>query len=156
MLVLNKSPNGFLFLLWVWDFIKDIDTVILDNKTYKQIISELSLGIWVYDDLKTYVLTHEKHQNTSNIKFVNMNIKELIEMLQNEEGKNIWICGGAILLNQYVKDNLIDEYRITTVPVMLGNGIRLFNEDNQMIKLTLKNTKEENGLITATYVIENY
>lgn len=80
-----------------------------------------------------------------------MNIKELINKLQQEKGKNIWICGGSNLVNQCVKENLIDEYQITTVPVILGNGIRLFDENNKNIKLKLKDTKEENGLIMGIY-----
>lgn len=80
-----------------------------------------------------------------------MNIKELINELQQENGKNIWICGGANLVNQCVKEDLIDEYQITTVPVILGNGIRLFEENSKIIKLELRETKEENGLIMGIY-----
>lgn len=133
-------------------FIKDIDTVILGANTYKQITNELSPDKWVYENLQSYVLTNERIEDTTNIKYVNMNIKELINRLQQENGKNIWICGGANLVNQCVKANLIDEYQITTVPVILGNGIRLFEENNKNIKLELKDTKEENGLILGIYV----
>lgn len=133
-------------------FIKDIDTVILGANTYKQITNELSPDKWVYENLQRYVLTNERIEDTTNIKYVNMNIKELINRLQQENGKNIWICGGANLVNQCVKANLIDEYQITTVPVILGNGIRLFEENNKNIKLELKDTKEENGLILGIYV----
>ena len=101
--------------------------------------------------MQSYVLTRERIEDTSNIKFVNMNIKELINKLQQENGKNIWICGGANLLNQCVEEDLIDEYQITTVPVILGSGIRLFEENNKRIRLELKDTKEENGLIIGIY-----
>lgn len=80
-----------------------------------------------------------------------MNIKDLINRLQQENGKNIWICGGANLVNQCVTEDLIDEYQITTVPVILGNGIRLFEKNNKNIKLELKGTKEKNGLILGIY-----
>lgn len=133
------------------NFIKNIDTVILGANTYKQIKKELSPDKWVYENLQSYVLTNEKIKDTINIKYVNMNIKELINRLQQEKGKNIWICGGANLVNQCVKENLIDEYQITTVPVILGSGIRLFEENNKNIKLELKDTKEENGLILGIY-----
>ena len=70
-------------------FIKDIDTVILGANTYKQIKNELSPDKWVYEDLQSYVLTNEKIKDTINIKYVNINIKELINRLQQEKGKNI-------------------------------------------------------------------
>lgn len=127
------------------NFIKDIDTVILGANTYKQIKNELSPEKWVYEDLQSYVLTNEKNKDTSNI-------KELINRLRQENGKNIWICGGANLVNQCVKENLIDEYQITTVPVILGDGIRLFEESNKSIRLELKEIKEENGLIMGIYM----
>lgn len=70
-------------------FIKDIDTVILGYNTYSQIINELSKDKWVYEDLQSYVLTNKEIKDISNIKYVNMDIKELINKLKQEEGKNI-------------------------------------------------------------------
>ena len=71
------------------NFIKDVDTVILGANTYKQIKNELSPDKWVYENLQSYVLTNEIIEDTTNIKYVNMNIKELINRLQKEHGKNI-------------------------------------------------------------------
>ena len=135
-------------------FIKNIDTVILGANTYKQIKNELSPDKWVYEDLQSYVFTNEKSKNTENIKFVNMNIEELIERLKQEKGKNIWICGGANLVNQCLKNDLIDEYQITTFPVILGNGTRLFEKNGKKIKLELKEITEENGLVIGRYTKE--
>ena len=135
-------------------FIKNIDTVILGANTYKQIKNELSPDKWVYEDLQSYVFTNEKIKDTANIKYINMNIEELINKLKQEKGKNIWICGGANLVNQCLKNDLIDEYQITTVPVILGNGIRLFEKNGKKIKLELKEIKEENGLVIGRYTKE--
>ena len=136
------------------NFIQDVDTVILGYNKYSQIKNELSQDKWVYKDLKSYVLTSKNIEDSANIQYVNTNIKELIIRLKQEKGKNIWICGGANLVNQCMQENLIDEYQITTVPVILGSGIRLFAENNNKVKLKLKKTKEENGLIMGIYSIK--
>ena len=133
------------------NFIKNIDTVILGYNTYKQIREVLSPNEWVYNNLQSYILTSKKMKDTNNIKYVNKNVKDLIDKLQQEEGKDIWICGGANVVNQCIKENLIDEYHITTVPIILGCGIRLFESNNKKIELELKETKNENGLIACIY-----
>lgn len=132
-------------------FIKNIDTVVLGYNTYHQIISELSPDKWVYESFQSYVLTSKKMNDTDNIKFVNTPVTELLKKLKSEDGKDIWICGGAGIANQCIKENLIDEYHITTVPVILGRGIRLFSNSNEKIRLKMTETREENGLILAIY-----
>lgn len=134
------------------DFIKNVDTVILGYNTYKQITEELSSKEWVYKDLQSYVFTQKKVKDTKNIKFINKDMTSFIEKIKKENGKNIWICGGASIVNQLVKTNCIDEYHITTIPIILGDGIRLFQENKINIKLKLKESKEENGIITNIYL----
>lgn len=133
------------------NFIKNIDTVILGYNTYRQVSEELSPKEWTYKDLKSYVFTKKNIKNTEDIKFVSEDITSFIKQLKNKNGKDIWICGGANIVNQLVKSNLIDEYHITTIPVILGSGIRLFQDDNINIKLKLKESKVENGIITNIY-----
>ena len=55
------------------------------------------------------------------------------------------------MVNQCLKKNLIDEYQITTVPIILGNGVRLFEDNNKKVKLEFKEIKEENGLVMGIY-----
>lgn len=68
-------------------------------------------------------------------------------MLKKETGKNIWICGGAEIINQVLKENLIDSFHIAIIPVILGGGVKLFDE----IKLRLVKTVKYNGIIEAVY-----
>lgn len=134
------------------DFIKSVDTVIMGYNTYKQITEELSPNEWVYQGLQSYVFTEKTVDDTGDIKFVNEDITLFIDKLKKEDGKNIWICGGSNLLNQLVKEDLIDEYHITTIPIILGSGIRLFQENNVVTKLRLQESTEENGIITNIYL----
>ncbi len=132
-------------------FVKDIDTVIMGWNTYHQIITELSPDEWVYDDFTTYVVTHNSKESSEKVRFINENPVELIKRLREENGKGIWICGGANLIQQLVKENAIDCYYITVIPTILGSGIRLFEKADHEIKLRLLKTQSYNGMTDLIY-----
>ena len=134
------------------EFIKEIDTVVMGWNTYHQIVTELSPNEWVYKDLTSYVVTHSSKTSSDKIRFVNENPVELVKKLQEEDGKDIWICGGANIIQQLIKEDLIDYYYITVIPTLLGSGIRLFGNGKHEIKLRLLNTRSYNGMTDLIYV----
>ena len=134
------------------EFVKDIDTVIMGWNTYHQIVTELSPDEWGYDDFTTYVVTHKPKTSSDKIRFVNENPVELIKRLREENGKGIWICGGANLIQQLVQEDVIDCYYITVIPTILGFGIRLFEKADHEIKLKLVKTQSYNGMTDLIYI----
>ena len=74
-----------------------------------------------------------------------------MKKLREENGKGIWICGGANIIQQLVKEDLIDEYYITVIPTILGSGIRLFENACREIKLKLLKTQTYNGMTDLVY-----
>lgn len=134
------------------DFAKDVDTVLMGWNTYYQIITELSPKEWVYNDFTTYVVTHNKHMSSDKIRFTDDDSVKLVKKLREEKGKNIWICGGANLIQQLVKEDLIDCYYITIIPTILGSGIRLFENTEHEIKLKLLKTRSYNGMADLIYI----
>ncbi len=133
------------------EFIRGIDTVIMGWKTYHQITTELSPDEWAYKGMKSYVITHNRFQSTEEIECYNEDMYSLLRTLKNQEGKNIWICGGANIVNQLIKSNLIDRYHITIIPTILGSGIPLFEVSNPEIPLKLISTKSYNGMTDLVY-----
>lgn len=133
------------------EFVKDIDTVIMGWNTYHQIVHELAPDKWVYDDLTTYVVTHNPQISSDNIHFTNESPVELVKKLREENGKGIWICGGANVIQQLVREDIIDCYYITVIPTILGSGIRLFENADHEIKLKLLKTQSYNGMTDLIY-----
>ena len=131
-------------------FVQTVDTVIIGYTTYHQITTELSPDIWPYDDKMSYVITHKKLENKENIVFSD-NLPELITKLKNEDGKDIWICGGAGIVNQLIDLNLIDRFCITVIPTILGNGIKLFSKHNEETKLKFVSSYGYHGMIDLVY-----
>ncbi|MDE6957840.1 MAG: dihydrofolate reductase family protein [Lachnospiraceae bacterium] len=133
------------------EFVKEIDTVVMGYHTYHQIITELSPEEWVYRDFKTYVMTHRKLKSVEGIMFTDDNPVSLVKRLSKEYGKDIWICGGAHLVQQLAGEDLIDQYYISVIPTLLGSGIRLFGEVQKEIKLRLVKTQVYNGITDLVY-----
>ena len=130
-------------------FYNTIDTVIMGNTTYKQI---MSWGEYPYKGTKGYVYTKSKQDHNEDVIFTSQDPKELIRKLKQEEGKDIWVIGGTEIVDLFVKADLIDEYIITIAPVILGEGISLFKGDNSEIRLVLKEMRAFNGFTQNHYV----
>ena len=118
-------------------FVRTVDTVVMGWETYRQVTEELSPTEWVYSDLKSYVITHREKSAQENIQFVNESPAELIRRLKAQSGKDIWICGGASIVQQLMMDKLIDRFYISVIPVILGGGIRLFGTQKEPLELKL-------------------
>ena len=69
-------------------FVREMDTIIMGWETYHQVVTELSPGEWVYNDLQSYVITHRKCQSTANITFTSTEPCALVEELGKREGKD--------------------------------------------------------------------
>lgn len=132
-------------------FAKTIDTVLMGRNTYHQIVTELSPKEWVYKDFTTYVFTHHTYPSSEKIRFVNRDPTDMVRRLKEEIGKDIWICGGANLVQQFVNKDLIDNYYITVIPTLLGTGIRLFDHAGHEIKLRLLHARSYNGMTDLIY-----
>ncbi|WP_124098239.1 dihydrofolate reductase family protein [Ruminococcus sp. Marseille-P6503] len=146
----NAGENSFS------EFQKTVDTVIMGYATYKQIITELSPNEWPYKGMQTYVLTHKSISDKAEINFTKENIQKLLQKLKKQNGGDIWICGGADTVNQFICKNMIDIYRITIAPCILGNGLRLFNNENRILRLKLISTVKYGGMIELIYEHMNF
>ncbi len=132
-------------------FYESIDTVLLGFDTYHQIVTELSPNKWPYEDKISYVFTSKKLDSTNNIKFINAPIEDYVKDLKTREGKNIWLCGGAAISNALIRSDLVDTFDLTIIPLILGRGIRLFDERNIRKNLRLVNFKKYKDIIRVIY-----
>lgn len=76
----------------------------------------------------------------------------MIRELKQKEGKDIWICGGAQIIQSLMQNQMIDEYHISIIPILLGSGISLFHTGFLTIPLQLVESHENNGILDTIYV----
>lgn len=85
-------------------------------------------------DRPVFVLTHETRdplpmQGGTTYHFVTEGIEAGLENARAAAGeKNVSIWGGANIQLQYLRAGLLDEMEIDLIPVLLGDGIRLFQD----------------------------
>lgn len=132
------------------DFIKTIDTIIVGRKTYDKI---LSIGFKYPDDKEVYIITRDEKPYHQRLKFYSGSLKNLISEIKIKEGKNIFCDGGSEIINQLLIDNLIDEFIISVIPIILGDGIPLFKNKNLKLNLKLINCQKfDTGLVQLHYI----
>lgn len=132
-----------------WDFDKfldSVDTVVMGKKCYDQNMHN------DFKDKKVYVATSNKIESYDNIQFINKDIVKVIKEEKQKEGKNIWLFGGGILVDNFIKEDIIDEYIIGIIPTILGKGRPLFLNNNPKIDLHLEEIFSEEGVVILKYI----
>lgn len=105
--------------------------------------------------LPTYVVTNSPYAfdgaNISGVTFVSGDLSAIIQRIYAEHPQDIFVYGGAMLVNSLIEAGLLDEMRLFIAPDVLGGGIRLFSE-GVTSKFLLENTKKyPSGLTQMTY-----
>lgn len=147
---LTEFPNPSNFDYGYKNFLASVDTVIMGSLTYNGILA--MDVIWPYQEQMTFVFTHHIRESKENIKFINENVFETVSKLREENGKDIWLVGGGKLIASLLAKDLVDEIQLFYIPVMLGNGIRLFPDAFKESQWALLGSKAyDNGVLEAKY-----
>jgi len=151
---LNSIPNPENEDYGYSDFLNSVDTTIQGFKTYEQLLSwEIEFP---YKSKKNYVFTRNQNiENTEYVEFVTKNHIEFIQNLKQQSGGDIWLIGGGQINTLFLNENLIDELYIFIMPIILTDGIELFENFPIQKKLKLIYSKKYSNVIEIKYVIEN-
>ena len=135
------------------EFNETVDTYIVGFTTYKTVLN-LTGGEFPPAKMhRCYVITRQKRESENGVIFYNEDIGTLVEKLKMEKGKNIYCDGGSQIVQLLMQKNAIDEYIISVVPILLGEGKRLFLGSIPKIQVKALSPKHyETGLTQLHYV----
>ena len=148
------------------EFLNSVDTIIFGRITY-----QLFENFWPVaakdpatsksdrvianqiNDLNKVVfsktLTQVSWQNSHLIRQV---VPDEIVKMKGQPGKDMVIFGSANLAQSFIKPGLVDEYRIMVNPIVLGNGMPLFQNLQNRIELSfIRSHTFKTGVIVLTY-----
>ena len=102
--------------------------------------------------MPVFIVTHDARdplpmQGSTTYNFVTDGIEAALDRARSAAGdKNVGVWGGANIIQQYLKAGLLDEMLIHYIPILLGDGIRLFEGlDSEGIELRRASSIETRG-----------
>lgn len=134
------------------EFIADIDTYIIGRRTYDWVVNNVGIQHYEKGSRTLYVVSRYDMQDREKIKFFKGTPSELVRQLKSQPGKNIYCDGGAEVIDDLLKNGLIDEMVISNLPILVGDGIRLFKDGRPEQLLELAGVKSyDTGLVQLHY-----
>ena len=109
------------------EFMNSVDAIVMGRLTYEQV---LKFSEWPYIKpvfflISTNISVPEFLNDKVNI--IKGNPKSIIEKLNSMQYSNLYIDGGKTV-QEFLKEDLIDELIITRISILLGDGIPLFSK----------------------------
>lgn len=133
-------------------FTDTIDTILLGRKTYDWVIDQIGPSHYDNGERDVYVITRKQRPATGKTQFYTGDLVTLVQQLRSQKGKNIYCDGGSEIINELLKKDLIDEMIISIIPILLGEGTRLFADGRPEQLLELVEVKNfDTGLTQLHY-----
>ncbi|HEY4382883.1 MAG TPA: dihydrofolate reductase family protein, partial [Ktedonobacteraceae bacterium] len=141
----------------VTEFLREVDTILIGHTSYLEQAAAWSSRT---GEMATLLNSHTKivfssrltTLEWSNSRLATTDVAEEIAHLKEQPGKNIFVTGGATLVQSLSRLSLIDEYSLIVHPVVLGSGKPLFSDLSLPLNLKLLSTKNfETGAIQLIY-----
>lgn len=171
-----EGPNGPMDISWVAydsdlerharEILSMADTVLWGRGTYQMMHSywpsvssdpnasqhERDHAEWIEKTNKVVFSTTLENVEWNNSRLVKENVEEEIKRLKEQPGKDIVILGSPRFAHTLMQLGLIDEYKITVSPVVIGSGLPLFQGVQEKINLKLiENKTFDSGALGLVY-----
>jgi dihydrofolate reductase len=137
-------------------FLKTIDCYVMGANTYALAL-ELSKNYgWAYGDTPTVVVTNRNLPlERKNITFYSGDLRQLVNEQLKPNYNNVWLVGGAALVKEFIRLQLVHQIRVSILPIILGDGLPFFNHIGQEQALHLKDAKAyKNGMVELWYKVK--
>lgn len=134
-------------------FIADKDAVVMGRGTYEKV---LTFDVWPYQ-LPVVVLSRQLADTSvpehlqGKVRFSRQTPEQLMEQLAAENLQRIYVDGGQ-LIQSFLRAGLVHEMILSTMPVLVGEGRRLFGDVNQDMDWRLLSSQSfPSGLVQSRY-----
>ena len=150
---LNTVPNPDNIEMGFESIIKRIDALLMGRGTFETVCS-FDID-WPYTK-PVFVLSNslekipDEYSNFAEL--VQGSISDILKDLGSRGYSRFYVDGGKTI-QSFLREDLIDELIITTIPILLGGGTSLFSEIPNQLDFDLKETKVLLGHIVQSHYI---
>ncbi len=100
-------------------------------------------------------MSPDRKSGLSNTKIISENLSDRINEIKHQAGEDILLFGSPTATHSLMQHDLIDGYWLFVNPIILGQGIPLFVDNKDKIKLKLLTTHQfTSGVIELNYTVD--
>jgi len=131
------------------------DLLVMGRNSFEKVAS---FDEWPYPGKRVIVLSRTLQTLTKeidNVELFSGSVTALIEMLTMQDSTHIYIDGGQVV-QSFLEEGVVTDMTITTIPILLGEGINLFGALSHEKHLKLTSAKGyDNGFVQSIYEVIN-
>ncbi len=136
------------------EFFALVDALVMGRGSFEKV---LEFDPWPYGEKPVIVLSKSlkevPEELRDRVRIDASTPQEFVEKLSQDEYKHVYLDGGQVI-RSFLRDGLVDEMTITTIPVLIGEGLPLFGKIEKDIKLKLLESKSwKNGFVQSKYQV---
>ncbi len=125
-----------------------VDVLVIGRGTYDSV---LGFGAWPYQGKRVIVMTHRPGAPRHGEEMFAGTAGELAARLG--DARRVYVDGGQVI-RQFLAAGLIDDLTISVIPIVLGDGIRLFSGGEGEHRLALQRQRAwPSGLVQVEYAV---
>jgi len=132
-------------------FMSRIDAIVIGRGTFEKV---LTFSSWPYEKQVFVLITSIKQVSDvlkEKVTVLSMKPKELLNYLSSTGLSNIYVDGGKVI-QEFLKEDLIDELIVSKTPILIGSGIPLFGYLSTDLQFQhIRTEVQSNGLVRSCY-----
>lgn len=141
-------------------FLDSVDTILMGRKSFDKVVS-FGEEMWAYGSKPVVVWTRSIEsvvvptwlELRGTVTCSCLGPKELFQDLKNRGVQTVYVDGGSTI-QKFLAEGLIHSMDITTVPLVLGDGIALFSNQSSRISMRhIRTNAYDSGLVQSSYEI---
>ncbi len=157
ILYMGITPNGYIAkpdgdsewtseedLKGFYEQSKKAGNIIMGKNTFNYVVKQ---EMFPFPDALNVVVSHEAIENTwgEKVLILNKSPKEVLVVLKEKGFQSAFLAGGGQLNASFMKEGLVDEMYLDVEPLIFGQGIKLFADNDFELELELLDVKKMNS-----------